>query len=404
MTADPSLSGRLVDQEARYGTSGAHPFELICARADGAYLWDLQGNRYLDLICAGGAVSQGHNHTRIAAAMVEQCLRLCLPARSLRNDRLPPLLEKLCTLTGFEKAMLLNSGAEAVEAAIQAARRWGYEHKGIAPGEADILVFTGNFHGRTSTLLGLSDLADANAGAGPFGPGFRTVPYGDLAAARAAVGAHTCAILVEPVQGEAGVILPPKGFLSGLRELCDRQRILLLADEVQSGLGRTGRLFAFQHEAGRPDGVVLGNALSGGFYPVSALLGTRELLEGFTPGAHGSAFWGNPLACAVASAALDVLVEEKLVDRAAELGAYFQERLRRMESGRVQAIRGLGLWAGIDLRPEACPAGQACEALRQEGLLCRETRGRTLHLVPPLVITREQLDWALERLERVLAS
>ena len=398
MTADPALSGRLVDQETRYGTGGAHPFELVCARADGVYLWDLQGNRYMDLICAQGAVSQGHNHTRIAAAMVEQCLHLCLPPRLLRNDRLPPLLEKLCTLSGFEKALLLNTGAEAVELAIQAALRWGCERKGIPAGEADLLVFTGNFHGRTSTLQALGGLAAAN----PPGLRFRTVTYGDLTAAKAAVGPQTCAILVEPVQGEAGIVLPAKGFLAGLRELCDRQRVLLLVDEVQSGLGRTGKLFAFQHEAIRPDAAVLGNALSGGFYPVSALLGTRDLLDGFTLGAHGAAFCGNPLACAVASAALDVLVEEKLVDRAAELGAYFQERLRLLESARVKEIRGLGLWAGIELRPEAGPAGLVCEALRQEGLLCRETGGDTLHLVPPLVITREQLDWALDKLKLVL--
>jgi len=399
MTADPALSGRLVDQEIRYGTGEAHAFELVSARADGVYLWDIQGNRYMDLIAAHGAVSQGHNHTRIAAAMVEQCLRLCLPSRSLHNDRLPPLLEKLCTLTGFEKAILLSGWAEAVEAAIQAARAWGAGLKGIAPGEAELIVFTGACHGRTSTLAGLGDRPAAREGAAP---GFRSVPYGDLTAARAAVGPRTSAILVEPVQGEAGVVAPPKGFLAGLRELCDRQRLLLIADEVQSGLGRTGKLFAFQHEAGRPDGVILGNGLSGGFYPVSALLGSQDLLGSLVPDPPGGTYAGNPLACAVASAALDVLVEEKLVDRAAELGAYFLERLRQMDSPRVREIRGLGLWAGIELRPEAGGARRVCAALRQEGLLCRETGGHTLHLVPPLVITREQLDWALDKLKLVL--
>jgi ornithine--oxo-acid transaminase len=397
LMTDPALSVRLVDQETRYGDFGRHPSDLVAARADGVYLWDIQGNRYMDLVCAQGAVSQGHNHTRIAAAMVEQCLRLCLPDGIFRNDRLPPLLEKLCTLSGFDKALLLNSGSEAVEAAILAARGWGREHKGIAPGESEILLFTGHFHGRISSLPGTGGTASAL-------PGFRIAPFGDLAAARAAVGPATCAVLVEPIQGESGIGVPPKGFLAGLRELCDRERLALIVDEVQSGLGRTGKWFAFQHEAIRPEGAILGNALSGGFYPVSALLGSRELLDALAPGARRSTFGGNPLACSVAAAALDVLVEEKLVDRSAELGAYFLERLRHMASPRVRDIRGLGLWAGIELRPEAGDAAAVCEALRQEGLLCRETGGRTLHLVPPLVITREQLDWALAKLKLVLEA
>ncbi|MDR3672487.1 MAG: ornithine--oxo-acid transaminase [Holophaga sp.] len=402
MTVDPSLPSRLIDQEARYGASNYRPFDMICARADGAYLWDVQGARYLDFLAGYGAVSQGHNHTRIAAAMVEQCLRLCLSSRAFRNDRLPPLLEKLCTLSGFEQALLMNSGAEAVETAIKAMRKWGYRTKGIASGQAEIIAFSGNFHGRTTTLISFSDRPETTGDFGPFTPGFRIVPYGDLAAARAAAGPNTCGILVEPVQGEAGVILPPKGFLRGLRELCDSRRIMLVADEIQSGLGRTGKLFAFEHEGIRPDGVTLGKALSGGFYPVSALLGSRELMDGFTPGTHGSTFGGNPLACAVASAALDVLVDEKLVDRSAELGAYLLEQLRAMDSGLVQEIRGLGLWAGIQLRPEAGSARSICEALLQEGLLCQESHGHTIRLSPPLIVTREQLDWALAKLKVVL--
>jgi ornithine--oxo-acid transaminase len=403
MTFDPTLPSRLMDQESRYGADSGCPFEMICARADGAYVWDVQGGRYLDFLAGSGAVAQGHNHTRIAAAMVEQCLRLCLCTRAFHNDRLPPLLEKLCTLSGFEQALLVNSGAEAVETAIRAVRKWGYRSKGVAAHKAELIAFTGNFHGcTTTTILSFSDRPESTEAFGPFTPGFRLVPYGDLAAAKAAVGPNTCGILVEPVQGAAGVIVPPKGFLRGLRDLADSRRIMLIADEIQCGLGRTGKLFAFEHEAVRPDAVIIGKALSGGFYPVSALLGSRELLGGFTPGSHGSTFGGNPLACAVASAALDVLVDEKLVDRSAELGAYFLEQLRAMDGSLVQEIRGLGLWAGIQLRPEAGSARACCEALLQEGLLCQDSQGHTIQLSPPLVSTREQLDWAVAKLKLVL--
>ena len=403
MNVDPTLSSRLIEQENRYGAHNYHPLDVVCTRADGVYLWDVEGNRYMDFLAGYSAINQGHNHTRIAAAMVEQCLRLSLTSRAFRNDRLPPLLEKLCTLTGFDMALLMNSGAEAVETAIKAARRWGYQHRHIPAGKAEIIAFNGNFHGRTTTLIGFSDNPELMSGFGPFTPGFRLVPFGDLGAARAAVGPRTCAILVEPVQGEAGVVVPPKGFLRGLRELCDQEQILLLADEIQSGLGRTGRLLACQHEGIKADGLVLGKALSGGFYPVSAFLASRELMEVFTPGSHGSTFGGNPLACAVASAALDVLIEERLVDRAAELGAYFLEQLRLLDSPHLQEIRGLGLWAGLQLRPEAGGARRFCEALRHQGLLVKETHEHTLRLAPPLVITREQLDWALEQLRIVLA-
>lgn len=404
MTVDPTLPSRLIDQEARYGAAVDPSIDLVCTRADGAYVWDVEGSRYMDFLAGNGAVAQGHNHTRIAAAMVEQCLRLCLTSRTFRNDRRPPLLEKLCTLAGFDQVLLMNSGAEAVEAAIKAVRRWGYRNKGVSPDRAEIIAFSGNFHGRTTTLLSCSDNAEISQGFGPFTPGLRLVPYGNLAAVKAAAGPSTCGILVEPVQGEAGVIVAPKGFLRGLREFCDSQRILLIADELQSGLGRTGKLFAYEHEGIRPDGITIGRALSGGFYPVSALLGSHELMGGLTPDSHGSLFGGNPLACAVASAALDVLVEEKLVNRAAELGAYLLEQLRAMDGDRVQEIRGIGLWAGIELRPEAGGARQVCAALRQEGLLCGETREHTIRLAPPLVITREQLDWALDKLKLVLGG
>ena len=402
MTVDPALSGRLIEQENRFGAHNYHPLDVVCTRADGVYLWDVDGNRYMDFLAAYSAVNQGHNHTRIAAAMVEQCLRLSLTSRAFRNDRLPPFLEKLCTLIGYDMALLMNSGSEAVETAIKAVRRWGYQHRGIAPGQAEIIAFSGNFHGRSTTIISCSDNPECTEGFGPLTPGFRIVPYGDLAAVKAAVGPRSCAILVEPVQGEAGVILPPKGFLKGLRELCDHQRIMLIADEIQSGLGRTGKLLACQHEGVKPDGVTLGKALSGGFYPVSAFLASRELMGGFTPGSHGSTFGGSPLACAVASVALDVLVDENLVDRAAELGAYFLQRLRAMESPYIKEVRGLGLWAGIELHPQAGGARRFCLSLLQQGLLCKETHLHTIRLAPPLVITREQLDWAVDKLTLVL--
>jgi len=404
MSVDPALSSRLIDQETRFGAGDTLPFEVVCARADGAYVWDAQGNRYLDCFAGAGAVAQGHNHTRIAAAMVEQCLRLGLTTRALRNDRLPPFLEKLCLLSGFDRALLMNSGAEAVETALKAARKWGYQHKGIPAGMAEVILFGGQDHGCTLTLAGCSDRPERREGFGPPAPGFRVVPFGDLAGVKAATGPGTCAVLVEPVQGSAGVRLPPKGFLRGLREWCDSRNILLLADEVQSGLGRTGKLFAFQHEDIRPDGVVLGRSLSGGFYPVSAFLAGEEVMGVFTPGSHASTYGGNPLACAVASAALDVLVDEKLVDRSAELGAYLLERLRTLDSRLVKEIRGIGLWAGIQLTSGAGGSRAICDALRQEGVLCGDCGGHTVLLCPPLVITREQLDWALGKLKLVLGG
>ena len=402
MTVDPSLPSRLIDQESRYGASNYRPFDLICARADGAYLWDVQGGRYLDFLAGCGAVAQGHNHTRIAAAMVEQCLRLCLSTRACRNDRLPPLLEKLCTLSGFEQALLMNSGAEAVETAIKGMRKWAYDVKGVAPDRAEIIVAQGNFHGRTTTIIGFSTDPDSTTGFGPFTPGFKVVPYGDLAAVAAAITPNTAGIFMEPIQGEAGVLIPPAGFLKGLSALADQHHCLLVLDEIQSGFGRTGKMFAFEHEAIRPDGITVGKALSGGFYPVSAFLASREIMDVFTPGIHGSTYGGNPLACAVASAALDVLIDERLVERSAELGRHFKARLEGIKSNKVKAVRCLGLWAGIDLTEAAGPAKGYCYALKDRGMLCKDTHVRTIRLAPPLVITKAQIDWAVDQLEAVL--
>jgi ornithine--oxo-acid transaminase len=349
-------------------------------------------------------VNQGHNHPRIAEALIAQARTLALTSRAFRNDKLPAMLEKLCRLTGFDRALPMNSGAEAVETAIKASRKWGYDLKGIPYPEAEIVVAEGNFHGRTTTIVGFSTDPDSTSRFGPFTPGFRVVRYGDAAAVSAAINPKTCAVLVEPIQGEGGVIIPPRGYLKALREICDRNRVLLVLDEIQSGLGRTGKLFAFEHEGIRPDGVTVGKALSGGFYPVSAFLARSEVMDVFTPGIHGSTYGGNPLACAVAIAALDVLVEEKLVERAAELGVHLSARRAAIRSPLVRETRSIGLWAGVELVPGAGGARKYCYALKDRGLLCKDTHLNTIRLAPPLVITREQLDWAVDQIEAVLAG
>lgn len=403
-TPTPTSTRAYIELEERYGAHNYHPLDIVLERGEGVHLWDVDGKRYLDFLAAYSAVNQGHNHPKIASALIEQAKRLALTSRAFRNDRFPPLLEKLCRMTGFERALLMNSGAEAVETAIKAARKWGYDHKGIPYPEAEIVVFDGNFHGRTTTIVGFSTDPDSTSRFGPFTPGFRIARYGDVGAAEAAITPRTCALLVEPIQGEGGVVIPPRGFLAGLRLLCDRNRVLMILDEIQSGLGRTGKMFAFEHEGVRPDGVTIGKALSGGFYPVSAFLASAEVMDVFTPGIHGSTYGGSPLACAVASAALDVLAEEKLVERAAALGAHLAERLRRLRSPLVKEIRAIGLWAGIELTPEAGGARKYCHALQERGLLCKDTHTHTIRLAPPLVVTREQLDWAVEQIEAVLTA
>ncbi|MDP2874575.1 MAG: ornithine--oxo-acid transaminase [Holophaga sp.] len=397
-------SQALIDQESQFGAHNYHPLDVVATKGEGIWLEDVDGKRYMDFLAAYSAVNQGHNHPRIAAAMIAQCQKLALTSRAFRNDQFPPLLEKLCKLTGFDKALLMNSGAEAVETAIKASRKWAYDRKGVEYGKAEIIAFEGNFHGRTTTIVGFSTDPDSFQGFAPVTPGFKIVPYGDLAAVEAAITPNTASILVEPVQGEGGVIIPPKGFLKGLRALCDQHRVLLITDEIQSGLGRTGKLFAFQHEGIRPDGVTIGKALSGGFYPVSAFLATEDLMSVFTPGIHGSTYGGNPLACAVASAALDVLVEEKLVEHAAELGLHLEARLKAIKSPLVTAVRCTGLWAGIDLDPTAGGARKYCYALKDRGMLCKDTHTHTIRLAPPLVITKAEIDWAVDQLEAVLAG
>lgn len=393
------LATDLIALEDRYGAHNYHPLDVVVTRGEGVWVWDVNGKKYLDCLAAYSAVNQGHCHPRILDALVGQARRVTLTSRAFRNDQLPLLLERLHEFTGMDMALLMNSGAEAVETALKAARKWGETVKGIPAGEAEIIACANNFHGRTISIVSFSTEAQYRDGFGPFTPGFRIVPFGDAAALAKAITPRTCAFLVEPIQGEAGIIVPPPGYLAECERICRAHHVLFIADEIQSGLGRSGKLFAHQYEDVRPDGLVMGKALSGGFYPVSAFAATRELLGVFKPGDHGSTFGGNPLACAVARAALDVIDEEKLVDRAASLGDYFMDRLRAIASPVVKEVRGRGLWIGVELHEAARPY---CEALMREGLLCKETHDKVIRIAPPLVITREQIDWAVERIARVL--
>ncbi|HEX6200698.1 MAG TPA: ornithine--oxo-acid transaminase [Thermoanaerobaculia bacterium] len=396
-----------IEVEDRYGAHNYHPLDVVITRGEGCWVWDVEGRRYLDFLAAYSAVNQGHCHPRIVQALLDQAPRLALTSRAFRNDRLGDFYRELSELTGYPKSLPMNTGAEAVETAIKASRRWGYRVKGIPDGEAEILVFRDNFHGRTTTIVGFSTEEGSRAGFGPFTPGFTILPYGDAGAVEAVLaerGDRVAAVLVEPIQGEGGILIPPDGYLRRLRELTEAHRALLVIDEIQSGLGRTGKLFAFEHEGIRPDAVIVGKALSGGMYPVSALLATDEVMGVFDPGSHGSTYGGNPLAAAVAVEALRVIVDERLAERSAELGAYALERLRRLASPHVKEVRGRGLWIGIELHPEAGGARRFCEALQREGLLCKETHTHVIRMAPPLVISREDLEWALERIERVLAG
>ena len=400
-TTQPT-SERSIELEERYGAHNYRPLDVVIERGEGVWLFDVEGRRYLDFLAAYSAVNQGHCHPKIVAALTEQAARLTLTSRAFRNDQLGPFCQELAALTGFARVLPMNTGAEAVETAIKAARKWAYRDKGVAEGEAEILTFAGNFHGRTTTIVSFSDDPQYRQGFGPFTPGFRVLPYGDARAVEAAIGPQTAAVLLEPIQGEAGIILPPEGFLRELRAICDRHRTLLLCDEIQSGLGRTGRLFAFEHEGIRPDGVVLGKALSGGLYPVSAFLADDELMSVFSPGDHGSTYGGNPLGCAVARKALEVLVEEGMIEASARQGAYLLERVRAIRSKHVKEVRGRGLWVAIELHRQAGGARRFCEALAQLGLLCKDTHGHVIRMAPPLTVTRAEIDWAVERVEQVL--
>lgn len=392
----------LLDLEQRYGAHNYHPLDVVLERGEGAWVWDVEGKKYLDLLAAYSAVNQGHCHPRLVAALERQARRLTLTSRAFYNDQLGPFCREICELTGFERFLPMNSGAEAVESALKLARKWGQTVRGVPDVESEILVFDENFHGRTTTIVGFSTHEQYRFGFGPFAGGFRILPYGDAEAVAAAMTPRTIAILVEPIQGEGGIIIPPDGYLRRLRELATAHGALLVCDEIQSGLGRSGKLFAFEHEGIRPDVAIVGKALSGGLYPVSGVLADAATMSVFHPGDHGSTFGGNPLGAAVAREALRVLVEEKLIERSAELGAYLIDRLRAIDSPLVREVRGRGLWVGIELRPEAGPARPYCEKLRDAGVLCKETREQVIRVAPPLVIERPDLDWAIERFETVL--
>ena len=393
-----------IAQESAFGAHNYHPLDVVIARAHGAWVWDVEGKKYLDCLAAYSAVNQGHCHPKILAALRDQAEQCTLTSRAFYNDQLGPFYEQLSSLLGYEKVLPMNTGAEAVETAIKAARRWGYRNKRIADGAAEILVFDGNFHGRTTTIVGFSSDDYYKEQFGPFTPGFRCVAYGDLDAVEQAMSENVVAMLIEPIQGEAGIVMPPKGYLEGLRALADKHNCLLICDEIQAGLGRTGKLLCCQHEDARPDLVILGKALSGGVYPVSAVVGDERVLGVFEPGSHGSTYGGNPLGAAVARAALSVLVDEGMVENSRELGAYALERLQQIDSPHLADVRGLGLWIGLEVKPETGGARPFCEALRDRGLLCKETHDYVIRFAPPLMISREDLDWALEQLEAVLMS
>jgi ornithine--oxo-acid transaminase len=388
--------------EDRYNANNYRPLDVVLTRGQGVWVEDVDGKRYMDFLSAYSALNQGHCHPRLVKALVDQAPRLALTSRAFRNDQLPFLAKELCELTGYEMMLPMNSGAEAVETALKAARKWGHTVKGVPEDCCEIIACDGNFHGRTITIISFSMQEEYRDGFGPFTPGFKLIAYGDAAALEAAITPCTVAFLVEPIQGESGVVVPPDGYLKQVREICTKHKVLLITDEIQSGLGRTGKLLAAEWEGVRADMVTLGKALSGGMYPVSAVVASKEVLGVFQPGEHGSTFGGNPLACAVAREALKVLVEEKLPERANELGDYLLERLRQIDSLHVAQIRGKGLWAGIVLKPTAGGARRFCQALKERGVLAKETHWNVIRLAPPLVITREEIDWALERLADVL--
>ncbi|WP_022661079.1 ornithine--oxo-acid transaminase [Paucidesulfovibrio longus] len=390
--------------ENEYGAHNYKPLDVVLNRGEGVWVWDVDGNRYMDCLSAYSAVNQGHCHPRILEAMREQAGKLTLTSRAFRNDQLGPFYNELCALTNSHKVLPMNSGAEAVETAIKAVRKWGYLEKGVPEDKAEIIVCRDNFHGRTISIISFSTDPTSTSGFGPFTPGFKVVPFGDADAFEAAITENTVALLVEPIQGEAGVIIPPGGYLRRVREICDERGIQLILDEIQTGLGRTGKLLAEEHEGIEADITLIGKALSGGFYPVSAVLSNTEVLGVLRPGEHGSTFGGNPLACAVARTALKVLVEEKLVENAEKMGERFMAGLRSMENPLIREVRGRGLLIGVEFKPEAGGARQYCLKLKDAGLLCKETHDNIIRFAPPLVITPEQVDWALERIVPILSK
>ncbi len=395
-------SQQIIELTEEYGASNYLPLPIVISRAEGVWVENPEGDRFMDMLSAYSALNQGHRHPRIVRALKEQADRVTLTSRAFHNAELGYLYRDIAHLCGMDLVLPMNSGAEAVETAIKAARKWGHTVKGIPAETAEIIVCEGNFHGRTTTIVSFSSDASYKKGFGPFTPGFKIIPYGDATALEQAVSDATCAFLVEPIQGEAGVVIPPAGYLKSCREICDRRGILMLADEIQTGLGRTGKMFACQHEEVTPDAYIIGKALSGGMLPVSAVASTRELLGVFNPGEHGSTFGGSPMAAAVAREALAVIRDEKLVERSGDLGKYLKDSLVALASPLIKEIRGKGLFIGVELTPEAGSARPYCERLMAEGLLCKETHETVIRFAPPLIITEEELDWALKRIGKVL--
>jgi len=389
---------KLIRIEDEFGAENYHPLDIVIKKAEGVWVEDVEGNRFMDFLAAYSAVNQGHCHPRLLKALRRQAAKVTLTSRAFRNDQLPFFCREVCELTGYEKVLPMNSGAEAVETAIKAARKWGEKIKGIKKNKAEIIVCADNFHGRTTTIVGFSTEDQYKDGFGPFTPGFKVIPFGDAAALKKAINKNTAAFMVEPVQGEAGINIPPKGFLKKAAALCKENNVLFIVDEIQSGLGRTGKMFAYEHEGIRPDGLIIGKALSGGFYPVSAFLSDTEVMSVFNPGDHGSTFGGNPLGMAVAREALKVLVEEKLVENSAKLGPWFMGELKAMKYKSIKKVRGRGLFIGLVLDR---PARPYCEALMAEGMLCKETHENVIRFAPPLVITRKELNMALRKINKV---
>ena len=392
-----------INLENQYGAHNYKPLDVVLARGQGIWVWDVEGKKYLDCLSAYSAVNQGHCHPEIMKAVKEQVERLTLTSRAFRNDQLGLFYKELCELTRSHKVLPMNSGAEAVETVIKAIRKWGYKVKGIPEDQAEIIVCADNFHGRTITIVGFSTDPTARTGFGPFTPGFKIIPFGDADALEEAITPHTVGFLVEPIQGEAGVIIPPDGYLQSAREICSRNNVVLVLDEIQTGLGRTGKLLAEEHSGIESDLTLVGKALSGGFYPVSAVLSNKEVMDVLQPGEHGSTFGGNPLACAIARTAIRVLKDEKMVENAAEMGEYFLTGIRRIKSPHIKETRGKGLMIAMELFPEAGGARSFCEKLAKQGMLCKETHENTIRFAPPLVIKKEEVDWALEQIDLVMA-
>jgi ornithine--oxo-acid transaminase len=393
-----------ISLEEELGAHNYKPLDVVLQRGEGIWVWDVEGKKYMDCLSAYSAVNQGHCHPKIVATIIDQAKKITLTSRAFRNDQLGLLYKELCELTNSHKVLPMNSGAEAVETVIKAVRKWGYNVKGIPKDQAEIIVCDNNFHGRTITIVGFSTDEPSRKGFGPFTPGFKIIPFGDVEALEAAITPNTVAFMAEPIQGEAGVIIPPAGYLTQVRSICSNSNVVLILDEIQTGLGRTGKLLAEEHDAIEADLTLIGKALSGGFYPISAVLSNKEVMDVLRPGEHGSTFGGNPLACAIARTALQVLIEDNMIENAAAMGEYFLSNLTKIPAQKIKQVRGKGLMLAVELNPDAGGARKYCESLMKRGLLCKETHENTIRIAPPLVITKEEIDWALERIESVLTG